>query len=414
VVVRRVDEELRLSERLLPTEEPFADAEPSVLSRSVTALRLQYLDESGEWQDAWNGAEAGGVPRAVRVELSIRARGRTAAAGLRGADPPRQASGVMPRLRSLPRDPAQDGVALVIVLITLSLLLTIAAQFAMAMRIEGTTTLNFRGSVAANSLAEAALHRAIAEILPASVAQYPDEQGLLVFRRAVDDPARVPARDDVLLGPGRFSYRITDEESRLNLNRMSPDLLHRLLSELGVERADRDVIVDSIQDWRDANDEHHLNGAESDYYLALPTPYRAKNAEFDSVDELLQVKGVTRRLLYGTAESSGLAEYVTVFGSGAININTASPQVLRTLGFAPAEVDLLLAGRPYLDLAALSSQLRRGTQRTRSDTFRIEAHGEVNQVRRTLVVVVQRRGGPGAGAQVVPVAWRWSDGVDTR
>jgi hypothetical protein len=77
VVVRRVDEELRLSERLLPTEEPFADAEPSVLSRSVTALRLQYLDESGEWQDAWNGAEAGGVPRAVRVELSIRARGRS-------------------------------------------------------------------------------------------------------------------------------------------------------------------------------------------------------------------------------------------------------------------------------------------------------------------------------------------------
>ena len=40
-------------------------------------------------------------------------------------------------------------------------------------------------------------------------------------------------------------------------------------------------------------------GAEDDYYMSLPEPYHCKNAHFDSVDELLLVKGVTPQLLYG-------------------------------------------------------------------------------------------------------------------
>ena len=123
------------------------------------------------------------------------------------------------------------------------------------------------------------------------------------------------------------------------------------------------MIVDSIQDWRDPNEEHRLNGAESDYYLGLPVPYRSKNADFDSVDELLQVKGVTRALLYGRPEAPGLAEHLTVFGTNAVHVNTASPVVLRALGFAPAEVDVLIGRRPYADPSAIPPGLRRGNPR---------------------------------------------------
>jgi general secretion pathway protein K len=297
-----------------------------------------------------------------------------------------------------------------VVLLLLGLLLTIVAEFAQAMRLEAVTATNFRSGVSETWLAEAAYQRALAEILPEALDHELDLKGVLVFRRSRIGAPTMPERLDVSIGPGRLSYRITDETARINLNRLSRDGLDRLLQELDVEKTERDVIVDSVQDWRDPNEEHRLNGAESDYYLGLSPPYRSKNADFDSIDELLQVRGVTRAILYGRGEIPGLAEFVTIAGNGGINVNTASPLVLRSaLGLAQAEVDLLIARRPYADLTTLPPGLRRGTQRTTSDTFRIEAWaGGATPAGRVLTAVVERQTGTGQ-TDVVPRTWRWSD-----
>jgi len=298
---------------------------------------------------------------------------------------------------------------LITVLLLLTLLLTIVGEFAQAMRLEAVTAMNFRAALGETWLAEAAYQRAVAEILPAALAHELDVGGVLAFRRTRVGTLRVPERLDVLVDPGRLSYRITDESARLNLNRATREVLDRLLLELGVEKSLRDVIVDSIQDWRDPNEEHRLNGAESDYYLGLPAPYRSKNADFDSVAELLQVQGMTRELFYGRPDAPGLAEHLTVWGTGAVNVNTVSPLVLRALGFATPEVETLVGRRPYPDLASLPPGLRRGSQRTSSDTFRIEAWaGGPAPAGRVLTAVVQRRTGAG-GVQAFPLAWRWSE-----
>jgi general secretion pathway protein K len=319
------------------------------------------------------------------------------------------------------------GVALIVVLLLLTLLLTIVGEFAQAMRLEAMTATNFRLALGETWLAEAAYQRAVAEILPEALNHELDPSGTLAFRRTRIGTLRVPERLDVPLGTAHLSYRITDETGRINLNRASRDVLDRLLLEAGVEKSARDVIVDSIQDWRDPNEEHRLNGAESDHYRALPVPYRSKNADFDSVDELLQVQGVTRQILYGRPDAPGLAEHLTVWGTGAVNVNTASPLVLRALGFAVPEVEILVGRRPYGDLAQLPPGLRRGTQRTSSDTFRIEAWaGGSEPAGRVLTAVVRRQSGAGvatgigtgtgvgavtaaAELQVVPLAWRWSE-----
>ena len=65
------------------------------------------------------------------------------------------------------------------------------------------------------------------------------------------------------------------------------------------------------------------------------------------MDELLQVRGITRELLYGRPDTPGLAEHLTVFGPNVTNMNTASPVVLRALGFAPAEIDFIVGRRPW-------------------------------------------------------------------
>lgn len=310
------------------------------------------------------------------------------------------------RTRRGPR--TESGFALVVVLPVLGLLLLTVGEFAATMRLEAVTTANFHAARSEGWLAQAGYQRAVAEILPDAVAHELDAGGLLAFRRGTVQAPRVPERIDVALGGGRFSYRITDETARLNVNRLPAATLHRLLLELDVDKTARDVIVDSILDWRDPNEEHRLNGAESEHYLALPTPYRSKNGDFDDVDELRQVRGITSELLYGRPEQPGLADYLTVVGTGAVNVNTAPGVVLRALGFAGAEVELLMSRRPYADLAQVPPGLRRGAQRARSDTFRIEAWaGGPVPSGRVLTAIVQRSVDRAGQVGVVPVLWRW-------
>jgi type II secretory pathway component PulK len=307
---------------------------------------------------------------------------------------------------------SESGMALLIVLLGLSLVLLVVSEFVQTIRLEAATTTNFRRGFVATHLAEAGYHRALVEILAEAQNEELDSQGRLVFRRA-DSPAtervEAPPRLDLALGAEHFSCRISDESARINLNRASPDLLRRLLDTVGVERETRDVIVDSILDWISPNESHRLNGAKSDYYLALPVPYRSKNAEFDSVDELLQVRGVTREILYGRGTTPGLADLLTVAGTGAINVNTVEAPVLRALGFAEAEIDLLVAKRPYVNVAAVPGAVRRGTLRTRSDVFRIEAWGGGTASTRTLVAVVRRGASVSGAGLVTPLSWVWHD-----
>jgi general secretion pathway protein J len=80
VLGRKGKDALRLVERLVPTDDPFASGDERVLSRSVTRFTLAYRDESGEWQEKWDGREAGGLPTAIRFELAVRGVARTAPA----------------------------------------------------------------------------------------------------------------------------------------------------------------------------------------------------------------------------------------------------------------------------------------------------------------------------------------------
>jgi len=206
---------------------------------------------------------------------------------------------------------------------------------------------------------------------------------------------------------GRFSYRLSDEEGRLNLN-TPPDQIERLLQVLSLDKSERDVIVDSLQDWRDPNEDHRLNGAESeDYYLKLPVPYRSRNANLESVAELLQIRGVTPRLFYGAEGTPGLIDLVTVKTPGVVNINTAGPAVLRAMGLADAEISEILQSRrygPYTDVDRFSG---RGLVAT-TQTFRVEAEAFLDEQPRARLTAILRKRTEGAGDVLVVLEWSHS------
>ena len=297
----------------------------------------------------------------------------------------------------------QRGFALIAVLLVLAVVGVLGAEFAYSMRLEATSVRTFKETLIAAHLAEAAVEQAIREIAGDVAFVATDDDGALNFytrdRRALP---RLP-RTNVPLGGGHFSYRVTDEESRLNLNAATPDRVERLLQALGVDKIERDKINDSLQDWRDANEEHRLNGAESeDTYLQLPLPYRSKNAALDSIAEMLQIKGVTSAIFNGVDGKPGLAAYVTVKSPGQVNVNTAPCVVLKALGFGDAEctaVDQARRNGPYPNVPGQFGGRGLGTT---TRTFRVEAEGLVGgQVRARLTAILQRRADAADGSIAV-------------
>ena len=288
----------------------------------------------------------------------------------------------------------ERGFALLAVLLVLAIIGVLGAEFAYVTRLEASAVRAYKDGIAANHLAEAAIAQAIRELAQEWTVVLADEHGELTFvnRERIALP-HLPRRD-VPLGPGHFSYRLRDEEALLNLNTAQPGRIEVLLDALGVQRAQRDQIVDSIQDWRDPNEEHRAHGAESDdYYLKLPVPYRARNANIESVMELLQIRGVTPALFHGPeGKGGGLSEAVTVRSVGQVNLNTAEPIVLRAMGLSEAEIGTVLMTRrnsPYITVPGTFGG-RGFAVSTR--TFRVAAEGIVNgRVGARITAVVRRQ-----------------------
>jgi len=266
-------------------------------------------------------------------------------------------------LRALLRTGDERGVALFLVLWVLILLSVIVAEFCHTMRAEVNMTWGFTQGTQAYYVAYAGIQQAVDQMV---------REGFRPVRREVESEQseregpffRINCENPkVLFGKGYYAVHVANESGKIDINTADSRLLKVMLSPFQLDEQEAAVIVDSILDWRDQDQLHRLNGAENDYYQALPTPYPCKDDSFDSVEELLLVRGITRKIFYG-----GLQDMVTVYGEAAegpregksvprknvktqkININAAPPQVLGALpGMTEDAVKAVLAFREEKD-----------------------------------------------------------------
>ena len=290
----------------------------------------------------------------------------------------------------------QRGFALVAVLLVLGLLGIIGAEFGYSMRLEAEAMRAWRDNMRAAHLAEAGVEQAIRELLGDFQLPSVPFDGVLTFYKQGPPPTALPRfiRTKARLGSGEFSYRISDEQARINVNNATHDQLDKLLQCLGVDKIERDQIVDSILDWIDTNDDHRLNGAESDdYYLKLPIPYRARNGNIESINELRQIKGVTSAIFEGVDGRPGLRDALAAGNTGRLNVNTAGPVVFCAMGVSDAQISDIMQGRleaPILDMSRLGNAVNFFS--TVTQTFRIEAEGLIDgRSRATVTAIAQKR-----------------------
>ena len=226
---------------------------------------------------------------------------------------------------------------------------------------------------------------------------------------------------------GTVKINIEDETGKINLNHLNSESekektlrieqMLELCDNIGLEYS----IIPAIIDWIDADDEvttllsvttGENKGAENAYYADLPLPYPCKNALFDTVEEVLMVKGINKENYYG---EKGLVNFVTVFTNRKININTAKAEVLKSTLQASISsqegteviddtvITDIMTWRMENPFSNLLSDLKEffpedaekisasGLFDVKSDVFTITSKAKVGKIDKTITALVERK-----------------------
>ncbi len=257
------------------------------------------------------------------------------------------------------------GVALIMVLWVIAVLSLIVLEFSFAMRTEVNVSRHYKEEVQLHAYAEGGIHRAIAELINKNDPKIQQMRKAMITALEEIPPEKREWITDgrpyvVSYDQGSCEIRVVGEAGKVNINTASDPTLRKIVGQFGLEGEARDVVVDSILDWIDADDFTRINGAENDYYRSLKEPYNCKSAPMDSIEELLLVRGVTRDLFYGKRQAKkeegeqpgdvthiGLRDLFSIYSSGEqVDVNSASLPVLKiVLGLPELVTQSILRAR---------------------------------------------------------------------
>jgi general secretion pathway protein K len=217
---------------------------------------------------------------------------------------------------NMPRDSNQRGYVLVIVLGLLLALFIMALSLSTAVRSDLARSRRFQDKMAAAFLAKGGVEWAMHTLNELARqdglwrASWQDQPAWFQDRRLGAGVFSITYVDST----GRRRYGIQDEEARINLNTASSVLLAALP---GLPAAAVRAIV-----------------------------VQRQQRPFATPEELLGRGIVSPSVFYGTAERAGVGSYLTVWGSGKINVNTAPRPVLAALpGMTSAMADAIVRYR---------------------------------------------------------------------
>jgi general secretion pathway protein K len=294
---------------------------------------------------------------------------------------------------------SDKGVALIMVLWILVLLGIVALNYLSSSRWNIAATRNLKDETTSYYMALSGYNEAVNYLLA-------DKDRNIDFADADGNfwtsEDAVPVTGEKTVAGGQVDIEIIDEDSKININTIAPDKLKSLLTYAGIPDDDIDVIVDSMLDWKDPDSDVHLNGAEDE----------AKNMNFDIPEELALVRGVKPEYLHGSDDVKALLPLITTFGSGNININTVSKDMMQAMGLDEGTIDAIMKQRSGEskgfrsvppEFAAL------GFRATATNNLRIEVTARVNNSRiaSKIVAVVNRQYGVD-GYKLQTLYWRES------
>jgi general secretion pathway protein K len=312
---------------------------------------------------------------------------RRLVSAVRRARPTRVALG--PGARRLRARRARRGVALILVLSSLTILTVMLSEIQDESAAELGSALSARDAVVAEYAARSAVNLSrlliaaeptirktlaplfimmksappqipVWEFSDRVMGAFNDAQGAEAFK-ALGSFDLTQGKNLGLTGAG-FELDVIDEDSKINLNEPARGgafgqsrLAAQLIGLMGGPQndalfegrdadgqfSDRQTICSGIVDWADPDQDTYVcdpnnptaqtAAAEDSFYDLLKRPYQRKNAAFDSLEELHRLRGFSDDFWATFIEPDPDRpdkRTVTVWGQGTINVNTANPQTL--------------------------------------------------------------------------------------
>lgn len=240
----------------------------------------------------------------------------------------------------------EQGMALLITVMTVSLLVAVTLQYHKTTWQQFLVSHNYRVDNQLGAIADSGVNIALALLEHDG-----KENGYDSF---FDGWATLAEEDFTGLFPaGSLRLQVVDLSGRLPINSLVQEnaanpgaggdntenafreiLLRLLLSgDFAMEdETQARSIIDALVDWIDADDRESDLGAESSFYQSLEKPYSCRNGPVRYIEELLLIKGISPELLFGAEGKKGLADYLTVHGDdGKINLGTAPLLLIKSM-----------------------------------------------------------------------------------
>ncbi|RMG72571.1 MAG: hypothetical protein D6710_04600 [Nitrospirae bacterium] len=265
------------------------------------------------------------------------------------------------------------GYALIMTIWIMVFLIITALNFTLSNRFSIAMVRNFKEQSEGYYIAMAGYHTVLNYLKSDKdpAVDFIDEKG-----RFHIDTETEPLPEVIRVSGGEFRVKIIDEEGKININYVNELILREVFKNLGMEADRIDEMVDSLKDWIDFDDLHRLKGAEDDYYEEYG--YTAKNGRIDVIGELALINGFGEDFLKRADDGNTVLPAFTTFGTGNININTASAQVLRLLGLNEIDIETIMRQRTETigGYRAIPAQYTsKGLKKTWSAYFTIEIEG---------------------------------------
>lgn len=204
----------------------------------------------------------------------------------------------MKLLRPIHRPSGHRGFILVAVLILIMLASMVAISLLFRLKAEDTAAAAGAGAEQAWAAAMSGVQEAmrVAAAAKPGFTDWRNEPRAFRHRLVGDDGSDrwfftiySPPDDDAL---AELRFGLSDEAGKLNLNAA------HTTNFTGFPRLTVQHIA-ALRDFLDFDDTVRPDGAEQEYYSALPQPYAVRNLPLDTLEEILLIRGFTPALLYG-------------------------------------------------------------------------------------------------------------------
>jgi general secretion pathway protein K len=325
------------------------------------------------------------------------------------------------------------GFAVIFVLVAITVLSIMAGLFAFSMKVETRLAANANNDEQLLWIGRAGVDRACWILALEGQVPFTDKNQIWA-----GGPGEGPETNSALngisldnfpVGEGTVSLKMTELESKINVNRADAPLLQQVLTTMGVDANAISVVSDSILD----------------YYQGLTPPYYAKNAPIDDISELLLIKGVTLPMFWGGSATNhadaafqhhhlgfgnapgeepdypfGLHDVFTPFSTGQVNVNTADENVLQCIpGMDTTSIENILKFRSgeggtdgsmaVQNLAQLGAEVSPAALAqinryctVRGSTYEVHAIAQIGEYKREYVAILFRNG---PNVQIVGFHW---------